>query len=220
MNSRSKCQLIRHARGDIIEPFDSCMSVDERKKCALEIWKNLPLPSSAQMKSKNYFMKETKSCQNCGSKAHLLVDCRFDFKPCDYPHIGILPVLEHSAYMCPDLMAYCSLCCIRGHRQQEHQEHVVEETPLELRQRFKKFAHLGKYSSIPFLFRTPGFKDFHFRASVSATSLSRAQPDIWLYHGRFATIPEQAFEKTEAERIRVTKNLDSTKDTVVWFNGD
>ena len=220
MNSRAKCQLIRHARGDIIEPFDSSMTMDERSTCAGQIWDTQPLPTSTAMKSKNYFMKETKSCQNCGSTVHQLQDCTFHFSHCTYPHIGNVANPDHSTYMCPDLMAYCKICKIRGHRQQEHQDHEVLQSPLELRTQFKKYAHLGKYSSLPFLYKSSTLKNYHFRASLSATTMSRSQPDLWMYCGRFAIMPEEDFKKTEEEKLRVTKNLDSIPEDVVWCKGD
>ena len=220
MNSRAKCQMVRRARGDIIEPFDKSMTMQERRFSAEQIWKFQPLPTSTQLKSKNAFMKETKSCQNCGDKRHKLALCGFPFTPCKYPHIGNIMNPEHSVYMCPDLMAHCKICNIRGHRAQEHQVEFLRPSPLEMRTTFKKFAHLGKYSSLPFLYKTGVIKDFHFRSSLSATVMNRAQPDLWMYCGRFAKLSKEALEKADEEKARVTKNLYSDKNTVVWCKGE
>ena len=50
--------------------------------------------------------------------------------------------------------------------------------------------------------------------------MSRAQPDLWMYCGRFDTLSKEAFEKSNEEKERVTKNLYSDKHTVVWCKGE
>ena len=103
---------------------------------------------------------------------------------------------------------------------QEHAIEFLRQSPLELRTQFRKFAHLGKYSSLPFLYKTGTIRDFHFRASMSATTMSRAQADLWTYCGRFAKISEDALEKADLEKERVTSNLYSDTTNVVWCKGD
>ena len=41
---------------------------------------------------------------------------------------------------------------IRGHRDQEHSKYKLEKSPLQQRDNFKKFAHLGLFSCLPFLY--------------------------------------------------------------------
>ena len=79
---------------------------------------------------------------------------------------------------------------------------------------------MGKYSSLPFLYKSGAIKDFHFRASLSATTMSRAQNDLWTYCGRFAEISGEALEKANQEKDRVTANLYSDTTTVIWCKGD
>ena len=165
-------------------------------------------------------MKEVRSCQNCGDKRHTLNKCTQLFTPCQYSHIGNVENPPHSTYMCPDLMAHCKICNIRGHRMQEHAIEFLRQSPLELRTQFKKFAHLGKYSSLPFLYKSGAIKDFHFRASLSATTMSRAQNDLWTYCGRLAKLSKEALEKADLEKERVTSNLYSDTTNVVWCKGD
>ena len=164
-------------------------------------------------------MKEARNCQNCGKK-HSLEKCTAPFLQCSYRHTGNIPVTAHSVYMCPDLMAYCKICQIRGHRIQEHNTEFLRPSPLELRLQFRKFAHLGKYSSLPFLYKSGQVKDFHFRASLSATMMSRAQMDLWAYCGRTAKMSPEATEKWKEEKERVVKNLYSDIHSVEWLKGD
>ena len=97
---------------------------------------------------------------------------------------------------------------------------ILRPSPLEMRTQFKKYAHLGKYSSLPFLYKTGAIKDFHFLSSLSATTMSRAQVELYMYCGRFANISKDAFEKAEIQKERVTQNLYLDMTTVVWCKGD
>ena len=187
LNNRSKCQLIRRARGTIIEPFDDSITMTERRESAQNIYRNRPLPNNASMGSKNYFLKWVKNCQNCGRDDHMLPRCKEEFVPCVYPHTPRIKNPPHSTLMCPDLMSYCSYCKFRGHRDQEHARFGLDKSPYELRETFKKYCHLGLLSCLPFL---PNIRNHHFRACLSATSMARGQPDLWLYGGPNASIPD------------------------------
>ena len=214
LNSRGTCQSIRLARGDVIEPFDKTqISMQTRQKFAEQYWNQHKLPSNTFTKSRNLFMLEAVNCQNCGSGSHTRSQCEWQFELCEYPHLGNLENPRHSTLMCPDLMSFCNICKIRGHRDQEHQEGPVPYTPLQLRKKFKEFAHLGKYSCLPFIWNTGKLKNHHFKLGMSAMLMPRAQPDLWLYCGKSARIPDQIFKTTEwdLEMQRIVGNRDKNE---------
>ena len=179
MNSRGTCQAIRNARGEIIEPFDQTkISMQHPVRTAKHYWSQHKLPANTYTKSRNMFMLEAANCQNCGSGSHTWSQCEWEYEFCEYRHIGNVTNPRHSTLMCPDLMSFCNVCKIRGHRDQEHQEGPVPFMPLQLRENFKEFAHLGKYSCLPFLWNTSKIKNHHFKLSLSANLMPRSQPDL------------------------------------------
>ena len=195
LNSRATCQAIRQARGDIIEPFDqSEVSMEQRRQTAENYWRQHKLPSNTHTKTRNLFLLEQSNCQNCGSGFHTWAECPYQYEFCEYSHITNLENPKHSTLMCPDLMSFCNICQIRGHRDQEHQLGPVPYTPLQLREKFKTCTHLGKYSCLPFLWKTGFVKNQHFKLSLSCCSMPRSQPDLWLYCGRHANIPDEIFK--------------------------
>ena len=152
-------------------------------------------------------------CQNCGSSTHKTLVCPTEMTTCSFPHCPRIQDPAHSVLMCPSLAAYCGSCKIRGHRDQEHQKWGLDRSPVQLRQQFKQFAHLGKFSCLPFLYGQGQIKNTHFRACLSATALARAQPDLWMYVGLDTKVPESVLKCSKVERDRAIANLHSTPAT-------
>ena len=159
-------------------------------------------------------MLEAANCQNCGSGSHTYSQCTWKYESCEYEHIGNLENPQHSTLMCPDLMSFCNICKIRGHRDQEHQVGPVPFTPLQLREKFKRCAHLGKYSCLPFLWNTGKIKNHHLKLSLSANHMPRAQPDLWMYSGKIARLPD-AILKTPDWDLEMQRIL-TNRDTDDW----
>ena len=155
LNCRLRVQGVRRARGSFVEPFDDRLGAEAtdtkiKVECARQIWP-MDLPSSSDVRQANLFIRMAIRCQNCGSKEHLYDACREQKSRCDYPHGPSAPVYPpHSTLMCPVLHSACLQCRVRGHREADHEE-GLEQSPMQLRQTFLRYAHRGLFTCTPYL---------------------------------------------------------------------
>lgn len=119
----------------------------------------------------------------------------------------------HSVLMCPHLHAFCGICKLCGHMEQEHRGFGLEKSPLQLRNDFKEFCHLGKFTSIPFLYNFGNVKSHHWKTSLGGNSLYRGQGDLWMYGGLNATLPDEMLQLKLQDRERAERNLLSTPNS-------
>jgi hypothetical protein len=83
-----------------------------------------------------------------------------------------------------------------------------------LREDFKKYCHLGLYTSLPFLYEHNGpIKSHHWKATLGATTLYRGQADLWLYAGLETQLPEEMRRTKQENRDRAKRNLTSTSES-------
>lgn len=214
LNSRADITLIRRARGDLIEPFNNDITMESRKASARDIWscRSIPGARDKNFKCQNLWLTMSKICQNCGGD-HGILNCPTPFTPCSVPHYPKLNHPPHSTLMCPQIHAYCGLCKLRGHTEHEHGNRL-EKSPRELREDFKKYCHLGLYTSLPFLYEHNGpIKSHHWKATLGATTLYRGQADLWLYAGLETQLPEEMRRTKQENRDRAKRNLTSTSES-------
>ena len=173
--------------------------------------------TSQPQKIMNYWIEMAKCCQNCGERGHQLYQCQLSVEYCAYPHAPQIKHPSHSIYMCPDLHARCAVCSIRGHQDQAH-NFGINKSPLEVRQQFKKFCHLGKYTSLPFLYNTGKLRNTHWKACLSSISMARGQGDLWMYSGLKESVAPEILERKRKQREIARTNLDSAKWRYVSLN--
>ena len=232
LNSRSECQLIRRARGHLVERHPTGFSPYELYVEAFKIWeaRDVPAPHSKILRGMNLYLLMSKLCQICGSDTHGIQECDKTFVACPVHHYRGINHPPHSVLMCPQLHAHCPLCKVRGHTEMQH-DLCQLRSPRQLRQDFLRYSHLGLYTSIPYLYRIdkdeseanhgsyPRVKANHFRLSYSASTITRNQCDVWMYLGLDAFVPEEYMQTHEDRRQSVNDNFYSTPETYIKMAG-
>jgi hypothetical protein len=215
LNSGDRCQMIRRARCTLVEGHifpRTETTLEEKIKAATDIWSRFDLPSQKHFKGSNYWMEMSKLCQNCGSKYHKMDKCPLEFTICHFKHNKLVHP-PHSILLCPDLHSYCSECKYRGHLKAEHLGSGLQVSPWKSRQNFMNFAHMGLFTSIPYLHRFKPVRDFHWVASFGASKLSRHPGELWTYFGVEEQIPADLIDIRKPEREMAFRNLSSNGST-------
>jgi hypothetical protein len=221
LNGRLRCQTIRRARGDFVEPYEDersgqKRSLAERQKVAIEIYEkrfgsSASLPKSDDFRRAKLHIPMASWCQNCAAKDHAYDKCKEDKVPCDYPHGPGFVHSPHSLLMCPALHSACHDCKIRGHEDEDHRA-GLRRSPMQLRQQFLVHAHRGLFTSIPFLYGHVALLPYHWTAGLGYARLGRNTTDLWTYAGLGARIPGELLEANRTALEQAQKNCDST----VW----
>ena len=119
--------------------------------------------------------------------------------------------------MCPEMLARCAICTIRGHPDQAH-KFGLNKSPLEVRQLFKKFCQFGKYTSLPFLYLTGKIRNAHWKALLSSTSMARGQGDLWMYTGLKEGVDFDTLETKARHREVAGHNLRAKEEDYESLN--
>ena len=159
------CKLIvrfRRMAADFAEVYDPAFDPEKAAQFPLELFtgakeERLFLPTMQQLKSKRTQSLIQHLCLLCGKYQHSGGrNCPefSDKQPvCIYPHDNIPGLPPHSTSCCPILHHYCRICLTRGHSHEVHESRLFSLR--ELRERYFRHAHLGVYTSIPYLVLTP-----------------------------------------------------------------
>ena len=159
------CKLIvrfRRMAADFAEVCDPAFDPEKAAQFPLELFtgakeERLFLPTMQQLKSKRTQSLIQHLCLLCGKYQHSSGrNCPefSDKQPvCIYPHDNIPGLPPHSTSCCPILHHYCRICLTRGHSHEVHESRLFSLR--ELRERYFRHAHLGVYTSIPYLVLTP-----------------------------------------------------------------
>lgn len=219
LNSRLRTQTIRRARGSFVETIQGLETTSKatRVACAQLIWMDLDLPSSNDMRQANLFIRMQLRCQNCGLKDHSYNECSGQKNECLYPHgPGNVNHPPHSTLMCPVLHSACMECRIRGHSEADHAA-GLEQSPMQLRQTFLRFAHRGLLTCLPYLSRVRELKPYHWSAGLGIARLGRNATDLWVYGNLADRIPDERLEEVQHYLEQAERNLKSTLSTYESF---
>ncbi len=181
--------------------------------CAKLIWDGKKLPGSNDFRWANLCIKMAMWCQNCGSKEHAFEKCPEVKVPCVYPHgPGSQSNPPHSLLMCPSLHSACFDCRIRGHVEADH-EAGMQQSQMQLRQKFLAFAHRGYLTCVPFLYGQRELQPYHWQGGLGFSRLARNVVDLWTYGGLNARVPEEVLETVRPFLEQAQQNTDSTPET-------
>lgn len=222
LNCRIRCQTIRRARGDLVETFENReghrpIPMEDRIASAVKIWPGPEMPCSNDYKWANLFIRQNYRCQNCAAKTHSYDDCPEEKTKCVYPHgPGSQKHPPHSTLMCPSLHSACMQCRVRGHLRDDH-DAGMQQSPMQLRQRFLEFAHLGFLTCVPFLYTVRRLEHYVWSATLGFARLMRNAPDLWIYAGLYATVPEELRQRVKPQLDQARRNLESTPATYESF---
>jgi hypothetical protein len=211
LNSKSDCTLVRRARAAYVENFDG-PTLQDRQRSAELIWSNRELPSTRHkaFRITNWSIVMAEHCHNCGVDDHKMDKCPTPVVPCAIPHYGGIDWHAHSVLCCPQLHSRCTLCRMRGHLDQQHP--LLELTPREFREDFLRFAHLGLYTSLPYLYESDGrLRAHHWKANMLMSRMPRGLGSLWAYRGVTYTFPQSNVDQVAVVRSVVNANLMSSR---------
>ena len=145
---------IRQAQDDIVRrdynPELKELPTDlELQETAKRHWGPDDLPTKKFLKVTQREYLFNMLCNKCGDKEHRSRDCPNEYKKCQYDHLSIKQG-EHAVDFCLELHAMCSLCQIRGHVRDLHQQDDCPDRVI-LESKFLQNAPFGKYTSVVYL---------------------------------------------------------------------
>ncbi len=98
---------------------------------------------------------------------------------------------------------------MRGHIDQQHL--LLEQTPREFREDFRRYCHLGLYTSLPYLYEANGpLRAHHWKANMMQNRQPRGLGDLWLYKGPEYRFPQAYIDQVAPARQTVAGNLFSS----------
>ena len=213
LNSKADCSLVRRARAAYVENFDG-PTLQDRQRSAEAIWRARELPSTRNkaFRITNWAIVMAQHCHNCGADDHQTDKCPTPMVPCAIPHYPGVEWHVHSVLCCPQLHSRCTICRMRGHLDQQHP--LLEQTPREFREDFLRFAHLGLYTSLPYLYESDGrLRAHHWKANLMMSRMPRGLGSLWMYRGISYQFPQKNVDQVAAVRQTVNANLHSSVHT-------